>query len=408
MSWLTKILSPILSVGGAATSVVGVATGQPWLAALGSQAGSLGVGLGQQNTNEALMQNQRYLQEDAQSYNAEQAQISRDFNAEQAQISRDFNAEQAQLQRDWSESMWMKQNEYNSPANQLKLMQEAGLNPNMFNQNVAGATTPSSGVSASSSPATSSMASIGAPSVPNLQNPELMMAQSRLLNAQADKAESDVDVNKATAQRVRSLLNGEIQIQNSTINLMAQQEKLSYAEAKKALASCRQLEQQTSNLMREWVLIGENISNLRLNNQLTQKEVDLYVDRISSEIAERLSNINFQKAGIVGIYANAEDARSRASLNREQQKLVAKQVVQQLLTNRSMELAIQFTEETQPSLIKFTNANNGKLTIDANLDAGGLFKFYPQVRSVMNTFSPVIQQGMKNASGVAGMLMVAP
>lgn len=37
------------------------------------------------------------------------------------------------MQNDWNIDMWNRTNEYNSPANQLKLLGEAGLNPNLIN-----------------------------------------------------------------------------------------------------------------------------------------------------------------------------------------------------------------------------------------------------------------------------------
>lgn len=40
-----------------------------------------------------------------------------------------FNADQNQAQRDWSEKMWRLNNEYNTPANQMKRLRQAGLNP---------------------------------------------------------------------------------------------------------------------------------------------------------------------------------------------------------------------------------------------------------------------------------------
>lgn len=56
-------------------------------------------------------------------------------NAAQAQIT--FGTNQAnqilaKQQNDWNIEQWNRQNEYNSPANQVKLMQDAGLNPNSW------------------------------------------------------------------------------------------------------------------------------------------------------------------------------------------------------------------------------------------------------------------------------------
>jgi len=67
-----------------------------------------------------------------------------------------FNAEQAQMQRDWQESMWNKNNEYNSP----EAMLERGLNPFLEGSAASrGSSAPASGGSAASaSPAPSAQA----------------------------------------------------------------------------------------------------------------------------------------------------------------------------------------------------------------------------------------------------------
>lgn len=63
-------------------------------------------------------------------FNAQQAQLSRDFNADQAQLNRDFQGQMQSQLMQWNEDMWNKQNEYNSPSNQLARASAAGINPN--------------------------------------------------------------------------------------------------------------------------------------------------------------------------------------------------------------------------------------------------------------------------------------
>jgi hypothetical protein len=46
-----------------------------------------------------------------------------------------FNAEQARIDRDWRESMWNKENEYNTPTAQLARIRDAGLSPGLMYQN---------------------------------------------------------------------------------------------------------------------------------------------------------------------------------------------------------------------------------------------------------------------------------
>lgn len=46
-------------------------------------------------------------------------------------ISGIYNRKRQQEAQKWSEQMWNKQNEYNLPINQIKRLQEAGINPNL-------------------------------------------------------------------------------------------------------------------------------------------------------------------------------------------------------------------------------------------------------------------------------------
>ena len=54
---------------------------------------------------------------------------SNNRNISQNQMNNEFNAQEAQKARDFQLEMWNKQNEYNSPSNQRKLLAQAGYNP---------------------------------------------------------------------------------------------------------------------------------------------------------------------------------------------------------------------------------------------------------------------------------------
>lgn len=94
-------------------------------------------------------------------------QIAHDNNVAQAEMSRENNAfshDEAQLAYDRSVEQWRREMQYNSPIEQVKRLQEAGLNPNVM----LGSQGLTQAVSAPSYPAASPHGSGITPSMPNL------------------------------------------------------------------------------------------------------------------------------------------------------------------------------------------------------------------------------------------------
>lgn len=73
-----------------------------------------------------------------------------DTNIRLARENREWQSQENQLNRDWQEFMWNKQNEYNTPANQRRLAEEAGYNPYLLGKESLGSGAGSSGVPAMS------------------------------------------------------------------------------------------------------------------------------------------------------------------------------------------------------------------------------------------------------------------
>lgn len=107
----------------------------------------------------------------------------------EAQKNRDFQVDERLASQEWNEMMWHKNNEYNSPVNQLRLYQEAGINPNAIFGNLNG--------TSKGSPSTAAMSGASAPSVPSFANsmlglnPEMrqMLANVRKTEAEAEGQE---------------------------------------------------------------------------------------------------------------------------------------------------------------------------------------------------------------------------
>jgi len=95
------------------------------------------------------------MQDDAQTFNHQQAEINRNFTAGQAEVNRRYAHDEAEQSRIWQEQM------SNSAYQRATAdMRRAGLNPIMAATRAAGASSPA-GAQASGSAATSSAASSG-------------------------------------------------------------------------------------------------------------------------------------------------------------------------------------------------------------------------------------------------------
>lgn len=94
-----------------------------------------------------------------------------------------------QKQNSWNSAMWERANRYNSPANQLKLMQEAGLNPALFDmrgQSPASELTAASGDAPYNSGAGSEYSQLG---LSQVANPVIAALQT---DAQIAKLRTDI------------------------------------------------------------------------------------------------------------------------------------------------------------------------------------------------------------------------
>lgn len=93
-------------------------------------------------------------------FNAAEAQKSRDFSHDESQLAREWQTAERLSQQQFQSEQWEKQfemqNEYNTPANQSRLLQHAGINPSVYFGGHGMVTTNSTGsVSSPSAPSAS-------------------------------------------------------------------------------------------------------------------------------------------------------------------------------------------------------------------------------------------------------------
>ena len=93
---------------------------------------------------------------------------------------------------------WKMQNEYNLPANQMKRLRDAGLNPNL----IYGSGSANTGIAGSVAPSK--------PAPYNIKNPTPSMLQTALIEAQINNVNSSTAKNNAEANNTSSLMPGRV------------------------------------------------------------------------------------------------------------------------------------------------------------------------------------------------------
>lgn len=139
------------------------------------------------------------------------------------------------LQNAYNTRMWHMSNDYNSPANQMRLFKEAGLNPNLVYGQMSDIGTSPISSGSGSSPGFAHMGNVMGSVDP------LTIAQARLANAQADKLDIETTREYTFSKFDEQLLSGKIEYQSVSItgqkvlnSLNDQQRKYLYQLTKNA------------------------------------------------------------------------------------------------------------------------------------------------------------------------------
>lgn len=234
------------------------------------------------STNRGIAKEQLRLQK-------EENEKNRQYNAEQAAITRQFNADQADL----AYNRVLQQNQYNTPLAQMQRYREAGLNPNLlygdFNSSLQ-----MSGGTAASGPAASSSGSVGVglPDTSGLGNlgtgllqASKAAAEIKLMKAQADKLNSETDLNVIEKQYKPSLY-------ENTLKLGDQEFKLSSAQATWYYRHVDYFDelitetQNRSQLLAQDLLRSERVNEILLSDD----NKDLFEQSVIAPLRESIAN----------------------------------------------------------------------------------------------------------------------
>lgn len=225
-----------------------------------------------------------------------------DAQRKENQLNRDFNSREAQKNRLFQSAQIRSYREYNSPANQARLMQEAGYHPltamGQFGQIDAGTT---SGAQASSS---GGISPVGY-TPPDFGEAALVASQAHLNNSAANKNNSEANKLDIEASTESLMQSGNLALQN--LDILAK--KISNESAAADLAyKARTLDNRISMIKQNLdnlVQTGKNLSKQGrlltdqhlLNNLEYQFQSQTFQDRVKHQAA--VSDISVAEAKII-------------------------------------------------------------------------------------------------------------
>ena len=207
-----------------------------------------------------------------------------DYQTQLNQQAQDYNLVNMEIQNKYAMENWLAQQEYNSPANQLKRVREAGLNPNALfgNGNISNVATSAPDTPDSSSPSGGSAGSFNT-DVPYYDSPLKSAFQSSLQALQASLQYQSVNQDIRNKQATENLTNA--QVENTLQNTLKQQEEtLSYLldNQKKHFENSKLKELydfRVKQLELDIEHTKESISNLHKQSNLHDSNADLNMSR---------------------------------------------------------------------------------------------------------------------------------
>lgn len=357
---------PLAPVAAAAGSSVAA----PLIGAAGSIGGALIGGItslfGGKKTNDTSL---KVARENNQ-FNAAEAEKARKFNSQEAALAREFNAHEAEKQRAYNTAMYEKSLAWRSPANQIKLMQEAGLNPLNFQQGSVSDSAPTS--SAASGPSASGPAASSA-GLPQLHNPVDASAFSQIASALSDVRLKEAQANQADAVTLTEQLmrNGKVELQNSQISLNVANASLTKAQEAKVGKELVKLDTEVQHLQ-------SSIDNLKANTSYTQE-----MERYQSLKSEEQRKVNAQLDE--RLQAELRQIKAAANLSDAQRTQVIEMARGIAIDNFFKPTSLYFQIEGQKASISLTEAQRLSFDLQNTRPAG-----WSKIKSYLNAGNDIM------------------
>lgn len=158
---------------------------------------------------------------------------------EENELNRQYNSAEAQKARDYQTAMQKAYQEYNTPSAQARRLAEAGMHPNSMLGNLQAG---DYGITSSPSSSYATGLSPVGYTPPDFTSAARTLAETRLLNSQADKNEADAHNSESQALTEDMMRSGKIVLQGIEIELGKWAEKMAPDQAKKLKGEILSLE----------------------------------------------------------------------------------------------------------------------------------------------------------------------
>ncbi len=211
------------------------------------------------------------------------------------QANRDWNLNLAKMQNNWNIEQWNRENAYNSPAAQMARYKAAGLNPDlMYGQQNLAAASPEMTAGEGSQPTDLS----------NLANKRtigdmaMQAAQTRLVNAQADKVENESVGQTINNEWLPKLLKGQTELNEADIKDKLASAGLKGKQIEVAVEQIKVMQQSVKESQAKIKDLQSQMENRTFQQVQAMLEYNLRKDKQNYEVREILSRIGLNHASV--------------------------------------------------------------------------------------------------------------
>lgn len=211
------------------------------------------------------------------------------------QANRDWNLNLAKMQNNWNIEQWNRENAYNSPAAQMARYKAAGLNPDlMYGQQNLAAASPEMTAGEGSQPT----------DVSNLANKRtigdmaMQAAQTRLVNAQANKVENESVGQTINNEWLPKLLKGQTEINEADVKDKLASAGLKGKQLEVAAEQIKVMQQSVKESQQKINDLQSQMENRTFQQVQAMLEYNLRKDRQNYEVREILSRIGLNNASV--------------------------------------------------------------------------------------------------------------